>query len=65
VEEAEVEKVINSLNHNKSSGYDLITDNILKELPVIAIKYLISLFNAVLLTGYFRHNGKSHRSSSS
>jgi hypothetical protein len=35
---AEVQEVITSLNHNKSSGYDLITDKILKELPIISIK---------------------------
>jgi hypothetical protein len=37
----------------KSSGYDLITGKILKELPIIGIKYLTQLFNAVLLKGYF------------
>jgi hypothetical protein len=47
---AEVQEVINSLNLKKSSGYDLITDKILKELPIIGIKYLTQLFN-----------GKSHR----
>jgi hypothetical protein len=50
---AEVQEVINSLNPKKSSGYDLITGKILKELPTIRIKYLTQLFNAVLLKGYF------------
>jgi hypothetical protein len=50
---AEVQEVINSLNPKKSSGYDLITGTILKELPIIGIKYLTQLFNAVLLKGYF------------
>jgi hypothetical protein len=50
---AEVQEVINRLNPNKSSGYDLITGNILKELPTTGIKYLTQLFNAVLLKGYF------------
>jgi hypothetical protein len=50
---AEVQEVINSLKPKKSSGYDLITGKILKELPTIAIKYLTQLFNAALLTGYF------------
>jgi hypothetical protein len=50
---AEVQEVINSLNPKKSSGYDLITGKILKELPIIGIKYLTQLFNAVLFTGYF------------
>jgi hypothetical protein len=50
---AEVQEVINSLNPKKSSGYDLITDKILKELPIIGVKYLTQLFNAVLPKGYF------------
>jgi hypothetical protein len=49
---AEVE-VTNSLNPKKSSGYDLIAGKILKEMPIIGIKYLTQLFIAVLLTGYF------------
>jgi hypothetical protein len=50
---ADIQEVINSLIPKKSSGYDLITVNILKELPIIGIKYLTQLFNAVLLKGYF------------
>jgi hypothetical protein len=50
---AGVQDFINSLNPKKSSGYNLITGKILKELPTIGIKYLIQLFNAVLLKGYF------------
>jgi hypothetical protein len=50
---AEVQEIINSLNPKKSSGYDLITGKILKELPIIAIKYLTQLFNAAFLNGYF------------
>jgi hypothetical protein len=48
----EVQEVINSLNLNKSSGYDPITAKILK-LPTIGIKYLTQLFNVVFLKGYF------------
>jgi hypothetical protein len=61
----EVQEVINSLNPKKSSGYDLITGKVLIELPITGIKYLTQLFNSVLLKGYSRHNGMSHRSSSS
>jgi hypothetical protein len=50
---AEFQEVTNSLNPKKSSGYDLIAGKILKELPIIGIKYLTQLFNAILLTGYF------------
>jgi hypothetical protein len=35
------------------SGFELIAGKILKELPIIGIKYLTQLFNAVLLKGYF------------
>jgi hypothetical protein len=49
----EVQEAISSLNRKKSSGYNLITGKILKELPVMGIKYLPPLFNAVLLKGYF------------
>jgi hypothetical protein len=50
---AEVEEDISSLNRKKSSGYDLITGKILKELPITGIKYLTQLLNATLLKGYF------------
>jgi hypothetical protein len=50
---AEVQEVINSLNPEKPSGYYLITSKILKELPIIGIKYLTQLFNAVLFKRYF------------
>jgi hypothetical protein len=49
--------IINSLNPKKSSGYDLITGKILKELPIVGIKYLTQLFNAVS-KGTSPHNGK-------
>jgi hypothetical protein len=50
---AEVQEVINSLNPKKSSGYDLITGKILKELPIIGIKYFTQLFSSALFKGYF------------
>jgi hypothetical protein len=50
---AEVQEVISNLNPTDSSGYDLITGKILKELPITGIKYLTQLLNAVLLKGYF------------
>jgi hypothetical protein len=50
---AEVQEPIKSLNPKKSSGYDFITGKILKVLPIIGIKYLTQLFNAVLLKGNF------------
>jgi hypothetical protein len=50
---ADVQEVFNSQNPKKSSGHDLITGNILKECPIIGIKYLTQLLNAVLLKGYF------------
>jgi hypothetical protein len=56
---------MNCLNPKKSSGYDLMTGKIIKELHIIEIKYLTQLFDAILLTWYFPDNGKAHRSSSS
>jgi hypothetical protein len=50
---AEVQEVISSLDRKKSSGYNLVTGNILKEWPIIRIKCLTELFNAVLPKGYF------------
>jgi hypothetical protein len=50
---ADIQEVINRPNHKKSSGYNLITGKILKELPTIGIKYLTQLFNAVLLKRCF------------
>jgi hypothetical protein len=49
---AEVQEVVTNLNPKKSSGYNLITGKILKELPIVGIKHLIQLLNAVLLKGY-------------
>jgi hypothetical protein len=40
-------------NSKKSSVYGLITKKILKELPIIGIKYLAQLFDAFLLKGYY------------
>jgi hypothetical protein len=48
-----VQEVSSNPHSNKSSVYDLVTGKILKERPIIVIKYLTQLFNAVLLKGYF------------
>jgi hypothetical protein len=48
-----VQEVINSLKAKKLPGYDLITGKVLKELPIVGIKYLTQLFNAARLKGYF------------
>jgi hypothetical protein len=50
---ADIQAVINHLKPKKSPGYDLITGKILKEPPIVGIKYLTQLFNAVLLLNYF------------
>jgi hypothetical protein len=44
---------ISNLNSKTSSGYDLISRKILKELLIIGIIYLTQLFNDVLLKGHF------------
>jgi hypothetical protein len=53
LQRAEVQEVIISVNLKKSSGYSLITGKFLKEFPIIGIKYLTQLFNAILLKWYF------------
>jgi hypothetical protein len=50
---AKLEAIINSLNPKKSSSYNLITGNLLKELPTTEIKYFTKLFNVSLLKGRF------------
>ena len=42
-----------SLNSKKAKGYDLITANLLKELPTQAIRYIIYIFNAVFRCHHF------------
>jgi hypothetical protein len=49
----EVQDAISSLNPRKPSGYNFIRVKILKEMPLIGIKYLTQLFNTVLFKGYF------------
>jgi hypothetical protein len=50
--QTDIQTAINHLNPKKSPGYDLITGQILKELPIIGTKYLTQLFNAILLLNY-------------
>jgi hypothetical protein len=50
---AEIQEDISNLNPKKSLGCDRISGKILKELPIIGIKSLTQLFNAVLPKGYF------------
>lgn len=45
--------VKNNLNQRKSSGYDLITGNVLQELPGKAFIMLTFIFNAILRLEYF------------
>jgi hypothetical protein len=53
IRRTEVHAIISSLHPKKSSGYDLITGRILQALPPVAIQFLIQLFNAALILGYF------------
>jgi hypothetical protein len=47
------QEVTCSLNHKKSLSYSLNNGKILREVPIIAIKYLTHLFDTVLPKGYF------------
>jgi hypothetical protein len=45
----------------KNTGYDLNTGKFFKELPIIGIKYIIQLFNAVSLSYTMEsHTERSH-----
>lgn len=50
---SEVKLIINSLRGNKAPGYDLITGQVLKELPRKGIVFLTLIFNAILRLEYF------------
>jgi hypothetical protein len=50
---SEVQAIINNFKAKRSPGYDLITGEILQELPPTAVKYLTQLFNVAMLIGYF------------
>jgi hypothetical protein len=54
----DIQTAINHLNPKKSPGYDLITGKIIKELPIMGTKYLLQLFNVILLLNYFPNQWK-------
>lgn len=58
VSPSEVNGEIQLLKNKKSPGHDLITNEVLKELPFRAILFLTALFNACLRWGYFPYNWK-------
>jgi hypothetical protein len=49
----DIQTAINDLSPKKNPGYDFITGQILKDLPIIGSKYLTQLFNTILLLNYF------------
>lgn len=51
--EEEVKKGISRLPQKKSPGYDLITSDVLKQLPEIGNRFLMLLYNAILRTTHF------------
>jgi hypothetical protein len=50
---SEIKYVIDHLPKNKAPGYDLITSNILQQLPRKGIMFLTSIFNSILRTTSF------------
>lgn len=44
---------IHKLPLRKSPGYDLISSEVLRQLPVVGARFLLFLFNAILRTSYF------------
>lgn len=49
----ELRKTIKSLQNNKAPGFDLITKEILDQLPRKALVYLTTLFNGILRVQYY------------
>jgi hypothetical protein len=49
----EVRQVIEKVNQHKAPGYDLITGEILKQLPNKAIVLLLTIYNSMLKLSYF------------
>jgi hypothetical protein len=58
----EILKAINTLNPKKATGYDLITTEILKQLPKKGCLKLLYLFNAILRLHYWPLPLKPHKS---
>uniref|UniRef100_A0A1Y1KFT3 Reverse transcriptase domain-containing protein n=1 Tax=Photinus pyralis TaxID=7054 RepID=A0A1Y1KFT3_PHOPY len=50
---AEIRSEIKKLNDNKAPGYDLITEQVLKMLPVKAIVLLATIYNRMLSMSYY------------
>lgn len=49
----EVKQLIKSIKTNKTSGYDLISGKIIKELPDKAVRIITIIFNTVFRLKYF------------
>jgi hypothetical protein len=49
----EVRTSIHNLRSTKSPGYDLITGNLLKELPEVGMRAITQIFNSILRTRHF------------
>lgn len=50
---SEIKSIIKGLKPKKAPGYDLITGKILKELPQEGLKFITTIFNAILRLHYF------------
>lgn len=56
----QVKNVIkHEINPKKAPGFDLITGTVLQKLPLIALKAITQIFNAVITTGYFPNEWKT------
>lgn len=57
IKQLKIKQIKNVLAHNvhprKAPGYDLITGEILKNLPMVSIRLITMIFNAILRLGYF------------
>ncbi|GFU96480.1 RNA-directed DNA polymerase from mobile element jockey [Trichonephila clavipes] len=55
----EVQEYIKKLKINKSPGLDLITNGILKNLPLKFVLFIVMLFNLLMENCHFRKNWKT------
>ena len=54
-DEFEISRLISKLESKRSSGYDLVSNKILKATESTILPYLVTLFNQCILEGTFPH----------
>jgi hypothetical protein len=60
----ELQLAVSQIKSDKANGTDLISNNVLKMLPVSALSYILLLFNKIISTGLILRAGKTQAPSS-